>query len=161
VASDRPDQGGGLGVLLNPGFGVGDCSLSASAWLRARGYSPVGAGVGINVGCTTDLVEHIEHRLEEHAAKPPGAGSSWWAEPRRLAWQGRRQPDFVRGVVMLGSPVLDPLGAHPRVIRAARFLARLSSIGVPGLLNDECFTGPASGAPWTRSWLPCPWTFPF
>jgi hypothetical protein len=37
--------------------------------------------------------------------------------------------------------VLDPLGAHPRAIRAARFLARLSSIGVPGLLNDECFTG--------------------
>jgi hypothetical protein len=67
VASDRPDQGGGLGVLLNPGFGVGDRSLSASAWLRARGYRPVGAGVGINVGCTTDLVEHIEHRLEEHA----------------------------------------------------------------------------------------------
>jgi pimeloyl-ACP methyl ester carboxylesterase len=139
-----PDQGGGLGVLLNPGFGVGDRSLSlAGAWLRARGYRPVGAGVGINVGCTTDLVEHIEHRLEEHA-EATGRRVVLVGQSRG-GWLGRvaasRRPDLVRGVVMLGSPVLDPLGAHPRVIRAARFLARLSSIGVPGLLNDECFTG--------------------
>lgn len=140
----KPDEGRGLGVLLVPGFGFGDQSLAlASAWLRARGYAPAPARIGLNVGCTTTLVDRIERRLEEHAEKTGrrvvmlGQSRGGWLA--RLA--ASRRPDLCRGLVMLGSPVLDPLGAHPKVVRVARFLARLSALGVPGLLDDDCFGG--------------------
>ncbi|QTR06469.1 alpha/beta hydrolase [Saccharothrix algeriensis] len=140
-----PDEGGGLGVLLVPGFGFGDRSLVlASAWLRARGYRPAPARIGLNVGCTSELVDRIERRLEEHVERTGRRvvvlGQS------RGGWLGRlaaaRRPDLVRGLVTLGSPVLDPLGVSPRVVRAARALTRLSALGVPGLLDEDCFTGP-------------------
>ena len=53
-----------------------------------------------------------------------------------------RRPDLVRALVMVGSPLLDPLGANPRVLGAARLLTRLTALGIPGLLDDDCFTGP-------------------
>ncbi|WP_433260890.1 alpha/beta fold hydrolase [Actinosynnema sp. CS-041913] len=139
-----PDEGAGLGVLLVPGFGFGDRSLAlAAAWLRARGYRPAPARIGFNVGCTSELVDRIERRLEEHAdltgRRVVLLGQS------RGGWLGRlaavRRPDLVRGLVTLGSPVLNPLGATSGVVRVARALARLSALGVPGLLDDDCFTG--------------------
>jgi pimeloyl-ACP methyl ester carboxylesterase len=142
--SVRADQGGGLGVLLVPGFGCGDFTLALTAsWLRARGYRPGGAHIGLNLGCTTELVDRIETRLSQHAAATGGRvvllGQS------RGGWLARlvatRRPDLVRGLITIGSPVLDPLGAHPKVVRIARTLTRLSALGVPGLLDDDCFTG--------------------
>ncbi|PXY30767.1 hypothetical protein BA062_19715 [Prauserella flavalba] len=139
-----PAQGRGRGVLLIPGFGFGDHSLSLTGrWLRARGYRPLGARIGMNIGCATTLRDRIERRLEQHAEATGGRvvvlGQS------RGGWLGRlaavRRPDLVRGLVMLGSPVRDPLGAHPRIVRVARRLARLSMLGVPGLLTADCFTG--------------------
>lgn len=139
-----PDQGAGRGVLLIPGFGVGDRSLTAASWwLRARGYRPAGADIGMNIGCTTNMLHHIEHRLEEHAEATGGRVIVFGQS--RGGWLGRlvavRRPDLVRGLVMLGSPVRDPLGADPNVVRLARFLTQLSSLGVPGLLDEDCFTG--------------------
>jgi pimeloyl-ACP methyl ester carboxylesterase len=141
----RAEQGGGLGVLLVPGFGCADWTLTlASTWLRTRGYRPAGARTGLNLGCTTDLVDRIEQRLEEHADRTGGKvvllGQS------RGGWLGRlvavRRPDLVRGLVLVGSPVLDPLGARPSLVRTARTLTRLAALGIPGLLDADCFTGP-------------------
>ncbi|MGW4057673.1 hypothetical protein ACWEGE_05315 [Amycolatopsis sp. NPDC004747] len=36
---------------------------------------------------------------------------------------------------------MDPLGAHPVVLGAARLLTRLSAAGLPGLLTADCLTG--------------------
>ncbi|WP_436497957.1 hypothetical protein [Actinokineospora sp. HUAS TT18] len=47
----------------------------------------------------------------------------------------------MRGVAMLGSPVLDQLGAHPSVVRIAHWPARLSALGAPGLINQDCLAG--------------------
>ncbi|MFI9814991.1 alpha/beta fold hydrolase [Saccharothrix variisporea] len=139
-----PRQGRGVGVVLVPGFGFGDTSLLIAArWLRARGYRPVGARIGLNVGCTTELVERLEKRVVEHARETGGRVVLFGQS--RGGWLARlvagRRPDLVRGLVMLGSPVLNPLGAHPAVVRVARFLARASAWGVPGLLDEQCFTG--------------------
>ncbi|MDX3658921.1 alpha/beta hydrolase [Streptomyces sp. ID05-26A] len=139
-----PDEGGGLGVLLVPGFGAADVSLSfVSTWLGHRGYRPGGARIGFNLGCTTELVDRIEQRLEEHADATGGpvvlVGHSRGGGLARLA--AARRPDLVRGLVMLGSPVVDPLAANPHVMLAARTLARLAAVGVPGLMNHECFNG--------------------
>nr|WP_143101824.1 alpha/beta hydrolase [Amycolatopsis marina] len=139
-----PNQGAGQGVLLVPGFGCGDHTLElTSRWLRARGYRPSGARIGLNLGCTSELVDRIERRLEEHAERTGrrvilfGQSRGGWLA--RLA--ARRRPDLARGLVMLASPVLDPLGAHPRAVRVAEKLARLSTLGVPGLLTDDCLSG--------------------
>jgi pimeloyl-ACP methyl ester carboxylesterase len=137
-------QGDGLGVLLVPGFGCGDRTLTlTSRWLRARGYRPTGARIGLNVGCTSTLVDTVERRLEEHAEVTDrrvvllGQSRGGWIA--RLV--AARRPDLVRGLVMAGSPVLDPLGANPKVVRVAQFLTRLSTLGVPGLVDADCFTG--------------------
>ncbi|TQM77939.1 alpha/beta hydrolase family protein [Saccharothrix saharensis] len=139
-----PDEGRGLGVLLVPGFGFGDWSLRLTAtWLRKRGYVPTGARIGMNVGCTSDLVDRLERRLEAHVGATGGPvvlfGQSRGGGLARLL--SVRRPELVRGLVMLASPVLDQLGAHPSVVRVARTLARLSRAGVPGLLNEDCFAG--------------------
>lgn len=138
-------QGLGLGVLLVPGFGFGDRTLELTRrWLLARGYRPAGARIGLNVGCTTTLVDRIERRLEEHA-EATGRRVVLLGQSRG-GWLGRlvaaKRPDLVRGLVMAGSPVLDPLGANPKTVRVARFLARLSTLGMPGVLNPDCFAGP-------------------
>ncbi|MCE6997433.1 lysophospholipase [Saccharothrix sp. S26] len=143
--ADDPDEGRGLGVLLVPGFGFGDWSLQlARTWLRKRGYAPIRARIGMNVGCTSELVDRLERRLEQHAEATGGRvvlfGQSRGGGLARLV--SVRRPDLVRGLVMLASPVLDQLGAHPSVVRVARTLARLSRAGVPGLLDEDCFAGP-------------------
>jgi hypothetical protein len=140
----NPHEGVGLGVVLVPGFGASDFSLTfATTWLRDRGYVPVGAGVGFNVGCTAELVDRVEQRLEEHAEATGGPvvllGQSRGGGLARLA--AVRRPDLVCGLVMLGSPVIDPMGAHPHVLLAAKALARLSAMGVPGLMNTDCLSG--------------------
>lgn len=141
----RELRGDGQGVLLIPGFGFGDRSLGLTrAWLRARGYHPIGSRTGLNVGCTTDMVRQIECALERHAAATGRPvvilGQS------RGGWLGRiaatRRPELVRGLVMLGSAVLDPLAGKAKLMRIARMLARLSAAGVPGLVDEDCFTGP-------------------
>jgi pimeloyl-ACP methyl ester carboxylesterase len=140
----RARQGEGLGVLLVPGFGCADSTLTLTrSWLRARGYRPTGARIGLNVGCTTTLVDRLEQRLTEHA-ETTGRRVVLLGQSRG-GWLARlvaaRRPDLVRGLVMAGSPVLDPLGANPRVVRVARLITRLSTMGIPGLLEKDCFTG--------------------
>ncbi|MDX3660751.1 hypothetical protein PV646_25915 [Streptomyces sp. ID05-26A] len=140
-----PAQGNGLGVVLVPGFGAGDVSLlPAASWLRARGYVPTSARVGLTVGCTADLLTKLLRSTEEHTGRT-GRPVVLFGQSRG-GWLGRlaaaRRPDLVHGLVMMGSPVLDPAGAHPRVMRMVRFLTRLASAGVPGLLDDDCLRGP-------------------
>lgn len=63
----------------------------------------------------------------------------------RGGWLGRlvavRRPELVAGVVMLGSPVLDPLDARGVARAVLRVLLVLSRLGVPGVLNRECLHG--------------------
>lgn len=159
----RANQGAGQGVLLIPGFGFGDRSLALlSMWLRARGYRPTGARIGLNVGCTSTLVTRLERRLEEHA-KATGRRVILLGQSRG-GWLGRlvaiRRPDLVRALVMLASPVLDPLGVNPKSIRFARLLARLSELGLPGLLDEDCFTGECYRASSTGLAAPVPASVP-
>ncbi|WP_298179233.1 alpha/beta hydrolase [Saccharomonospora sp.] len=142
-AGDAGD-GTGQGVLLIPGFGFGDWSLRLlRAWLSARGYHPRGTRTGMNLGCTTRLVDHLEHRLED-LARATGRRVVVIGQSRG-GWLGRlaatRRPDLVRGLVMLAAPVLNPLGVHTRGLEFVQALVRLSAFGVPGLLDADCLGG--------------------
>jgi hypothetical protein len=52
-----------------------------------------------------------------------------------------RNPDIVGGLVMLGSPVLDPLQVGPAVLRTVRSVARLGDLGMPGMFSSQCRDG--------------------
>ena len=137
-------DGGGVGVVVVPGFGGTDPSMALlRRWLSARGYPAVGAALRFNVGCTTELVDRLEQRVAEHAARTGGPvvliGHS------RGGWLGRlvavRRPELVLGLVMLGSPVLDPLDARGVAQVVIRLLVRLSALGLRGLLELDCIAG--------------------
>lgn len=138
------DEGAGLGVLVVPGFGGPDVSTAVLRdWLAHRGYRPTGARLAMNLGCTEDLVARLTGCAEEHVRATGGPvvllGHS------RGGWLARlvavRRPDLVRGVVMVGSPVLDPLDARGPATVLCRLLVRLSALGFRGLLDADCLDG--------------------
>ncbi|GAA0929957.1 alpha/beta fold hydrolase [Pseudonocardia zijingensis] len=142
-------HGGGTGVVVTPGFGGADASMAVlRQWLELRGYSPTGAGLGINVGCTEELVDRLEQRAAEHAERTGGpvllVGHSRGGMLARMV--AVRRPDLVRGLAMLGSPVLDPLDAGGLVPVVLPAIVRLSGFGVPGLLDGDCLAGPCGEA---------------
>jgi pimeloyl-ACP methyl ester carboxylesterase len=142
-------DGGGTGVVVAPGFAGADASMGMlRRWLVRRGYVPTGAGLGINVGCTEDLAERLERRVEEHAARTGGpvvlVGHSRGGMLARII--AVRRPDVVLGLAMLGSPVLDPLDAGGLATMVLPAVVRLSALGVRGLVDGDCLNGPCSAA---------------
>jgi pimeloyl-ACP methyl ester carboxylesterase len=144
VWTSRTRDGGGVGVVVVPGFGGTDPSMAVlRRWLDARGYRPVGARLAFNLGCTADLVDRLERRVEEHARLTGGpvllVGHSRGGCLARLV--AVRRPDLVRGLAMLGSPVLDPLDVRGLAPLVLSVLLRLSALGVRGLLDRDCVAG--------------------
>jgi pimeloyl-ACP methyl ester carboxylesterase len=139
----------GPAVLLVPGFMAGDQSLNVlGGWLRRRGSRTAGAGILLNTNCAERAVGGIESRLRGLAERDAGRvvliGQSRGGQLARIA--ALRNPDLVSTIVMLGSPVLDPLGVDPAVLGAVRSVALLGDLGVPGMLSSECGNGPCCAA---------------
>jgi pimeloyl-ACP methyl ester carboxylesterase len=57
-----------------------------------------------------------------------------------------RRPDLVSALVMLGSPVLDPLSVGPAGMRAVRSMARLGDPSMPGMFSTRCAEGDCCAA---------------
>jgi pimeloyl-ACP methyl ester carboxylesterase len=136
-------------VLLVPGFMAGDRSLGVlTGWLRRRGSRTSSAGIRFNVDCAERAVVGIEarlRRLAERAERPVTLiGQSRGGGLARVA--ALRNPDLVGTLVMLGSPVLDPLGVGAAVLGAVRYVARLGDLGVPGMFSTECGDGECCAA---------------
>jgi triacylglycerol lipase len=136
-------------VLLVPGFMAGDPSLSVLAgWLRRRGSPTARAGMLLNTDCAERAVAGIESRLRQLAERADGRvvliGQSRGGELARVV--ALRNPDLVGTLVMLGSPVLEPLNVGPAVLGAVRYVARLGDLGVPGMLSSECRDGACCAA---------------
>jgi triacylglycerol lipase len=136
-------------VLLVPGFMAGDQSLSVlGGWLRRRGSRTAGAGMLLNADCAERAVGGIESRLRRLADRSDGRvvliGQSRGGELGRVV--ALRNPDLVSTVVMLGSPVLNPLSVGPAVLETVRAVARLGDLGVPRMLTSECGDGACCAA---------------
>jgi triacylglycerol lipase len=129
-------------VLLVPGFMTGDASLARlRGWLRRRGSRTSSAGMRLNVDCAERAVGRLEVRLRKLAARTACRvvviGQSRGGELARVL--AVRNPDAVSTLVMLGSPVLEPLNVGRPEMRALRSVA--GDLGVPGMLSMQCADG--------------------
>ena len=127
-------------VLLIPGFMAGDASLTLLAsWLRRRGHAVRMSGIRINAGCAGRELARLEEVLARFDEPAIVIGQSRGGTLARAL--AARHPEAVAAVVMLGSPVLDPLAVSPSVMRTVRSVARLGDLGMPGLFSSDCRAG--------------------
>jgi len=136
-------------VLLVPGLMAGDTSLAVlRGWLRRRGSRTSSAEIRLNVDCAERAVGRLEVRLRKLAERTGRRvvviGQSRGGELSRVL--AVRNPDFVSTLVMLGSPVLEPLSVGRAVLCALRSVARLGDTGVPGMLSMQCADGECCAA---------------
>ena len=127
-------------VLLIPGFMAGDASLTLLAsWLRRRGHTVRLSGIRLNAGCAGRELSRLEHVLAGFDEPAIVIGQSRGGTLARAL--AARHPEAVAALVMLGSPVLDPLAVSPSVMRTVRSVARLGDLGVPCVFSSECRDG--------------------
>ncbi len=144
LEGDGLPRGHGEPVLLIAGFLAGDLSLGVMAhWLRRLGYRPVRAGIRANVDCTEETLGRLEAELATAVGRR--GQPAWIIGHSRGGTMARvlavRRPDLVRGIVCLGTPLLDQYDVHPLVRVQVRTVATLGSLGVPGLFRHRCREG--------------------
>jgi len=137
-------RGNGQPVLLVPGYLAGDRSLAPLAGrLQLLGYTPHCAAISANVDCATRTTDRLARRLkaisEAHGERVLIVGHSLGGLLGRLL--AMRHPELVRGVVGLGSPLVDLNAVHPLVWANVRLVGALGDLGVPGVLTRSCLTG--------------------
>jgi pimeloyl-ACP methyl ester carboxylesterase len=136
-------------VLLVPGFMAGDASLAMlRGWLRRRGSRTLSAGMRLNIDCAERTVGRLEVHLrnlaEDTGRRAVVIGQSRGGELARAL--AVRNPGAVGTLVMLGSPVLEPLSVGRPVLTALRSVARLGDLGVPGTFSTRCADGDCCAA---------------
>jgi len=144
-------------VLLVPGFMAGDATLWAMAsMLRGAGYRTYRAQIHVNVGCTRDVADRLEQRLESivlrRGRKVSIVGHSLGGMlARGLA---ARRPDLVHGIVSLGSPILAPGAVHGVLAWDAEMLTRLARAGFGGMMGQDCVAGACARASFEETQRP-------
>jgi triacylglycerol lipase len=131
-------------VMLIPGFMAGDSSLTVMrSWLRRRGHEVSMSGMRINAVCAERIVSRLQEQLrllaEVHGQPVVLIGQSRGGTLARAL--AVREPDSVSALVMLGSPVVDPLAVSPRVLRTVKLMARLGDLGVSRVFSSDCAEG--------------------
>lgn len=134
-------------VLLVPGFLSGDFAMIPMAdALRRAGHWTSGAGIAPNVGCTRELAAAVERRAER-AVERTGSRVALvgWSRGGTLAKMiAVRRPDLVASLITLGTPNTDPLAVNATLAVQLTLLTRLSALGVPGVLGEDCLSGPCA-----------------
>ena len=141
-------------VLLLPGFMSGDFALAPMAEaLRREGHWTSRSGIAPNVGCTRELADAVERRLEETAERTGRrVAIVGWSRGGTLGKiVSVRRPDLVAALVTLGTPNTDPLAVNATLAAQLQVITRLSALGVPGLLGDDCLSGDCASE--VRGWL--------
>ncbi|MBV8453786.1 MAG: alpha/beta hydrolase [Deltaproteobacteria bacterium] len=98
-------------ILLIPGFLAGDATLYPFAnWLRSRGHQVFFSGILTNTDCPRRVVDRLANIVIERYAR---AGEKLVAIGHSLGGiyareLGRRLPQCIEQVILLGSPIKDP-----------------------------------------------------
>jgi triacylglycerol lipase len=146
-------------VLLVPGFLAGDGSLRFMAGaLRRQGFRTYRSHIHANVGCTLNAAAQLEGRLESIAQRRGSRVQIVGHSLGGMLARGLavRRPDLVSGVVTLGSPMLAPGAHHVSLARSVGVLVRLSRVGVPGLMSEECVAGSCARQSFDETRRPVP-----
>ena len=111
-------HGNGEPILLIPGFLAGDWSLSVlTEWLNGLGYRVYCSGIGPNIRCPYKTSELLRWRLDYIAKEAKQRviiiGHSLGGVLAR--YLGARQPQQVRHIFALGSPIDGSMRIHPLV----------------------------------------------
>jgi pimeloyl-ACP methyl ester carboxylesterase len=127
-------------------------------WLRRCGYRTRKAGLRANVGCSGEIVEQLEDRLEElverQGRRAAIIGQSRGGTLARVL-VGRR-PDLVSGIVTLGTPHVEPFAVHPLVSLQVLAVGALGTLRVPGLFSRSCLGGECCAEFWELAEAPPP-----
>ncbi len=148
-------RGDGHPVIVIPGFLASDYYLQTlRGWLARIGYSPYASGIKRNTGHLPPLIEQVVTVCELAAREHNGARSTLIGHSlggviaRRIA---QRQPELVRQVVTLGSPVarertpLSPsipfTAIYSRADRIVRYPRALAPDNSHNLEIEGCHVG--------------------
>jgi len=131
-------------ILLIPGFLAGDVVLYPFAdWLRSRGHTVFFSGILANTDCPRSAIERLagllRNRSEADQRKIVVIGHSLGGiYARELA---RRMPQYVEQVVLMGSPIHEPLKHSNPYVKMLAVLTRHlheSRRGCSGDLSTIC-----------------------
>lgn len=139
AAKRLPDlpRGDGHAVMLVPGFGTGDEALRPLARVLERlGYAAYGWGEGRNLGMRPRVKQNLAQRLQALNERHDGPVSliGWSLGGVFVREMARAQPERVRRVITLGSPI----NGHPAA-NNMMLLFRLANRGRPVKLDMEGF----------------------
>lgn len=119
-------EGDGHPVMVLPGLMGGPASTEfLRRWLSDRGYAAYDWGFGINRGLQVGLEDHLHERLETISARHGSNVSliGWSAGGIYAREMAREDPELVRSVITLGSP----LRGNVRATHAFRLFVTLSN----------------------------------
>ncbi|HKV54068.1 MAG TPA: alpha/beta hydrolase [Candidatus Binataceae bacterium] len=130
-------------ILLIPGFLAGDATLYPFAnWLRSRGHQVYFSGILANTECPKRAMDRLAGMLTGHSRR---AGeklvvighSLGGIYARELA---RRLPEFVEQVILLASPIHNPLKHANPYVKMLAVVTRRMNDGNHGCCDGELAT---------------------
>ncbi|MFT4045961.1 MAG: alpha/beta fold hydrolase [Solimonas sp.] len=129
-------RGRGQPVMVLPGFGMSDRAIAPLLTLLARlGYASHGWGQGRNLGMRRGVKDALAERLRAlHARHGPVTLVGWSLGGVFVREMARHQPQLVRRVITLGSPI----NGHPDANNMVT-LFRLANRGQPVKVDLEGF----------------------
>jgi triacylglycerol lipase len=120
-------------ILLIPGFLAGDATLYPFAnWLRSRGHQVFFSGILANTDCPRRVVNRLVNIVLERYAR---AGEKLVVIGHSLGGiyareLGRRLPECIEQVILLGSPIKDPhKHSNPYIKMLALLTRHIHEIG--------------------------------
>jgi triacylglycerol lipase len=120
-------------ILLIPGFLAGDATLYPFAnWLRARGHQVFFSGILANTECPRRAIDRLANIVAERYIR---AGEKLVVIGHSLGGiyareLGRRLPECIEQVILLGSPIKDPhKHSNPYVKMLALLTRRIRETG--------------------------------
>ena len=100
-------RGDGHAVLVLPGLGGNDASTAPLRWFIARlGYRSYGWGLGANRGFGRHVTDGLDELLAPAHETGPVSLVGWSLGGVHAIELARRQPDAVRSIITLGSPLV-------------------------------------------------------
>jgi triacylglycerol lipase len=144
IWQDPPLHADGLPVVLVGGMTATPVMLAVlQDWLRRLGCRTVIAPTRLGVGCGEEATLAVAQAVRAHAdasgAAPVVIAHSRGGQFARAA--AVRDPEAVRGLITLGSPLSRLTDVHPLLRLEIYALGLAGTLGVPGLFRAGCLWG--------------------